>query len=62
MLGCGRPSGRARIGTGKLKPTSQVNQVAVVLRGERGLELSLLGRARDDAVAVVLRGERGLEH
>ena len=35
--------------------------IAIVLRGDRGLEQMLLGTFSDQNIAIVLRGDRGLE-
>ncbi len=62
MVCCGRPSGRARIGTLNASYKTLQTTVAVVLRGERGLEPNIgKGYILRYWVAVVLRGERGLE-
>ena len=60
---CGRSSGRSRIGTHiGYRTHRRTFGIAVALRGDRGLELSLGVWARCVShIAVALRGDRGLE-
>ena len=58
---CDRSSGRSRIGTHPRSRTTAPLQIAIVLRGDRGLEPAAAPIIGAGAIAIVLRGDRGLE-
>ena len=59
---CDRLSGRSRIGTSSITVENRALGIAIVFRGDRGLEQvqRVLLRGRD-RIAIVFRGDRGLE-
>ena len=59
---CDRSSGRSRIGTKLIDVVVCRDRIAIVLRGDRGLEpLSRRSELIGRLIAIVLRGDRGLE-
>ena len=59
---CDRLSGRSRIGTWMQMGQRDRQKIAIVFRGDRGLEHSGGGEGGDSSsIAIVFRGDRGLE-
>ena len=61
IFNCDRSSGRSRIGTRRISMMRSIVNIAIVLRGDRGLELLEYRLPSGPSIAIVLRGDRGLE-